>query len=322
MNLPPTRLRFLGHDDIVACGLAEADITLAVREILVAKRRGGALTRRKLGFPGRAPTSFSAKGGAWLDRGYAAVKWYGFTNDNIRHGLPDFHPLIALNRADTGMPVALLDGRWISSIRTASISIVAAELLARPASASIGFVACGAQAQAHLQAFASRYPLRQVTAYSPSGVSARRLVRAAKALGLEARVTEVAREAIEGHDIVVTSMPRLARSPGLDARWLAKGAFASLVDLGYSWHRQSLSALDLVVTDDLEPETRRPSETLNYDGSFAAELSDWVGERAPRQNAAGRCALIFGGTALADVAAAITVHDRAVERGIGQQLAL
>ena len=94
-----------------------------------------------------------------------------------------------------------------------------------------------------------------------------------------------------------------------------------MVDLGYAWDRDSLRALDVVVTDELDPATRRPMEALNYDGEYTAELSELVAGRAmPVTAADSRKALIFGGTGLADAAAAVAVYRRALERRIGRLL--
>src|SRR5215203_1857741 len=83
-----------------------------------------AATNRKLTLPAGPEANFAGKGGVLLDEGYAAVKWYGYIGNNARRGLPDFSPLLILSSTETGLPLAVLDGRWIPAVRTASITAV------------------------------------------------------------------------------------------------------------------------------------------------------------------------------------------------------
>ena len=122
-----------------------------------------------------------------LDEGYAAVKWYGYIGNNARRGLPDFDPLLILSSIETGLPLAVLDGRWITAVRTAAITAAAATVLAKPDSRSVGFVACGTQAEANLLALRGRFAFERVVAYSRNRDTAERFAEKARELGLMAR---------------------------------------------------------------------------------------------------------------------------------------
>ena len=113
-----------------------------------------------------------------------------------------------LNDAATGMPVAILDARWITGVRTAAITAVAARRLARPESARIGFIACGLQARAHLAALKPHFPLATLRAYSCRLSTAQKFVEEARAQGLAAEVYQ--------HGIAVTcvSPSQVVPTPG------------------------------------------------------------------------------------------------------------
>jgi ornithine cyclodeaminase/alanine dehydrogenase-like protein (mu-crystallin family) len=166
------------------------------------------------------------------------------------------------------------------------------------------------------------FPIRRITAFSRRRQSAERFAESARRSGIEAEVTEDPRRAVEGNDIVVSSIPMGGDGNGfVDARWIRPGGFASMVDLGFAWDRDSLCALDIVVSDELDPATRLPTEALNYDGAFTAELCELAdGQAVPGIAAASRKALVFGGTGLADTAAAVAIYRRALERGVGRVL--
>ena len=94
-----------------------------------------------------------------------------------------------------------------------------------------------------------------------------------------------------------------------------------MVDMGFGWDAATLGAFSAVFTDDLEDGTRRSAESLNYQGLFAADLSELLSEPARwANNGFARYAFIFAGSGISDVAAAAVVYRRAIERGVGRKL--
>jgi ornithine cyclodeaminase/alanine dehydrogenase-like protein (mu-crystallin family) len=241
---------------------------------------------------------------------------------NAARDLPDFNPVIILSSTDTGLPLAVIDGRRISALRTASITAAVATILANPASRTVGFVACGTQAVAHLEALRARFELEQITAYSRNFATAEQFTDRARNLGLKAEPVADPKLAVEGQDIVVTSVPPHSEPTRfLDAGWASKGSFVSMVDLGFAWNATTMGVFDAVVTDRFEAGTRRPGDVLNYVGDFAADLPELL--RAPsawRHDSASRRALVFAGSGIADAAASLAVYRRALEKGVGQRL--
>jgi ornithine cyclodeaminase/alanine dehydrogenase-like protein (mu-crystallin family) len=318
----PLEVLFLNDADIVACDISVTSVCDAVRAAFQAKANGRAATGHHLGIVADPQLDFKAKGGVLHDAGFAAMKWYGFAAQNAAENLPNFMPVIVLNELSTGAPVAIMDGHWISGVRTAAISAVAAQVLASSGATSIGFVGAGVQAAAHLAALRALFPIQRVTAYTPSGQGAQRLVESVRLLGLDARAVTDPRAAVQEHDIVVTSIPRTSSLRHyLDGAWVATGSFVSMVDLGAAWNRQTLGAFDLMITDYLDPTTHRPIETLNYDGDYAGDIGAML-NTPPARPGARRSGLIFAGSGLADVAVASLVYQRALAMGAGQRLQL
>ncbi|HEV3176513.1 MAG TPA: hypothetical protein VGZ72_11015 [Stellaceae bacterium] len=315
---------YLSRDDVSAVGVTASEMNDAVAAILRAKAQGAAWAPPKMAVFRPDGASFRAKGGALSRPGYGAVKWFGYFPGNERARLPDFVPLIFLNEGETGMPVAIMDGVVISAQRTAALSAVAARYMARREASSVGFIACGSQARSNLEALQAEFSLRRVVAYSRSTTTAEAFAAFAETRGLAAAVAADPNQAIADVDIVVSSVPHTAAGGGfLDARGLSPGSFVSMVDLGYSWIASSFGALDRVFTDDVAESGPGGSEKLNYAGTYAGDLADLVaGKIAGRLEPDERNALVFAGTGLADVAAAVAVYERAVSRGIGRILPL
>lgn len=250
------------------------------------------------------------------------MKWYGFAAGNAALSLPNFIPMILINRMPAGEPVAVMDGHWISGVRTAGLSATAATVLAAPESHSVGFIAAGLQARSHLDALRARFPIERVTAYSLSGKGAATFVAYAQSLGLQAQVADHPRDAVANHPIVITSTPRLSSHTSfLDINWLSPGSFVSMVDSGRAWEASGFDKLDMVVTDDLDPTDETPLEELHYKGPFAGDLSEVLGQPTfAASSGRARRALVFAGSGLADAAVAILVYQRALQLGLGRKL--
>jgi ornithine cyclodeaminase/alanine dehydrogenase len=311
---------YLSNADVVACGLGLADVELAVEAMFASKAEGRAVMKPKLALHAPDQALFLASPGVMDQPPYAGLKWVGVAGNEAR-GLPHIAGLILLSDAESGMPVAVMDARWITGVRTAAITAVAARRLARRDSATIGFVACGLQARAHLAALRPHFPLSLVRAYSRRLTTAKAFAEEVRAEGLDAEAVMDPRDAVAEMDIVVTSTPVVPRTePLLDAAWLEPGSFASLVDLGFSWVSDTLTELDRVVTDD---QAQAGTEGLAYKEPYDGEVADLVaGRLAARQSAEERTALIFAGLGLADVAVAGAVYKKAVSAGVGQTLPL
>ncbi|MDX1422696.1 MAG: hypothetical protein R3322_06130 [Kiloniellales bacterium] len=317
---PSQDILYLCDADVEACGLTLANVEQSVESMFRAKAEGRAVMKPKLALHPPEQALFLASPGVLQDPPFAGVKWVGVA-DNQARGLPHIAGLILLSDAESGMPVAVMDARWITGVRTAAITAVAARRLARRDSASIGFIACGLQARAHLTALRPHFPIGVVRAYSRRLETAEAFAAEARAQGLDAEAVEQPRAALLGMDIVVTSTPVVPRTePFLDAAWLAPGSFASMVDLGLSWISESLSRLDRVVTDD---QAQAGSEGLAYQEPYDGEVADLVaGRLAGRRSHEERTALVFAGLGLADVAVAAAVYRRALEAQIGRRLPL
>jgi len=312
---------YLSNSDIERCDLGPAEVERAIETMFAAKAAGAAHMKPKLSLNAPETALFLASPGVMDMPPYAGIKWVSVADNQIR-GLPHIAGTIILNDAASGMPVAVLDARWITGLRTAAITAVAARHRARPDSTAIGLVACGLQARAHLAALRRHFPLVRLRAFSRRLTTAMTFAEMARSEGVaDAAAVADPREAIANCDIVVSSTPVVPRpAPFLDAGWLARGSFAALVDLGASWIPETLAGLDRVVTDDL---AQAETERLSYPNPYDGEVADLVAARAVgRQTAEERTALVFAGIGLADVAVGALVYDRAAALGIGRVLPL
>jgi ornithine cyclodeaminase/alanine dehydrogenase-like protein (mu-crystallin family) len=252
---------------------------------------------------------------------FLAVKSAILNPRNRERGLPDINAVVTLLDSVTGLPLAIVDGDWVTAVRTAGLSAVAARRLARPDASTAAFIGCGMQARSHLHAFAALFPLRRIRAFG-GRENRDALCREAEAGGLSAAASESARDAVRDADLVITSVtfsPQLA--PFLDARWLQPGCFATMTDLGASWLPDGMSAFDRIVIDDREQEAQMPKPLVDL-ALVAGDLTGLVNGDVPgRRSAAEKTAFIFRGLALGDLAVAALAYQRARLSGKGLEIA-
>ena len=96
-----------------------------------------------------------------VDPPYTAIKALGVNAANAHQGMETTGSTITLFDRWTAYPVAVMDGAWITEIRTAALSAVAAKHFGQKDSETIAFIGIGAQARSHLDAFLKKFSTKQ-----------------------------------------------------------------------------------------------------------------------------------------------------------------
>ena len=157
--------------------------------------------------------------------------------------------------SSTGLPVAILDGKWITAVRTAGLSATAAKHMARKDASIAAFIGCGVQAKSHLQAFSDLFPLKEIRLFGRGQSNIDRLCEDASKRSIPHVVCDSGEEAVRGADLVISSVTYSVNMvPFLDANWLKPGSFSAIVDLAVPWKKESFAALDQITIDDKEQE--------------------------------------------------------------------
>ncbi|MDQ4019056.1 MAG: ornithine cyclodeaminase family protein, partial [Actinomycetota bacterium] len=114
------------------------------------------------------PDSFIHAMPAYLaDEDVAALKWVSGYPANKERGLPYIAGLIVLNDAETGLPLALMDGAEITAARTAAASGVCVRRWAPAGWRSAAILGCGEQARFHVRLLTELNPKARIQAYDP-----------------------------------------------------------------------------------------------------------------------------------------------------------
>lgn len=227
--------------------------------------------------------------------------------DNPSKGLPSITGSIMVLDAHTGETRAVMDAEWVTGIRTAGLSALAAKKLAKPDSQSMGFLGCGVQALSHLEIFSALFPLKSIRLYGRGTANIDRLCRAAAKMNISAEVVTDPAEVLSC-DISVSSLPiTFSGTPFADARAVNAGGLAIITDAAKPWIQEHLTCFETIVTDDLEQETNMPTPMVppQY---LTTDLAGLVSKTPPI--GAGSRAFMFRGIAAGDYAAAALIWEK------------
>ena len=245
-------------------------------------------------------------------------------HENAARGLPTHQAAIALCDPATGSLAAVLDGRYITEVRTAAVSAVSVRHLARPDCSVLAILGSGVQARSHWAALRLVRDFREVRAWSPTPEHLRAFVAEA---GEPVRAAASPAEAVRRADVVVVATSSI--TPAIDDAWVSPGAHVIGIGACRPTHREldpALVARARLVVDARASALAESGDVLEgiREGRFtaahvAAELGEVARGRRPGRTAADQVTVFKSlGLAIEDLCAAELAlrKARACGRGI------
>ncbi len=260
------------------------------------------------------------------------AKVVSVVHENTGRGLPSHLATIVLLDPETGALQAIVDGRFITEIRTAAVSAVATRHLAAPQVGLLAILGTGAQARSHLEALSRVRRIQEVQVWSPTPEHCRRFaVEMAPRLGIAIRPVDGPRTAVLGADLI--ALTTASPEPVLQNAWVRDGAH--IVAVGAYLPDQREMDSDLMARARVFVDSRAgalaeagdiiiPMSEGRFDAShIAGEIGEVIagdipGRTAPRQVTVFKSL----GMAVEDVAAAALAYRNARDAGIGTLVAL
>jgi ornithine cyclodeaminase/alanine dehydrogenase-like protein (mu-crystallin family) len=260
------------------------------------------------------PDSFIHAMPAYLQDGdVAALKWVAGYPQNKDRGLPYISGLIAVNDAETGVPVAVMDGAEITAARTAAATGVCVRRWAPDEWSEAAILGCGEQGVFHARLLNTLRPGVRIRAYDPHRERIERLA------GSVTPAQEPA-EAVAGADVVVTAGPIVEDPrPPISPDWLGERWLAVPIDFDFYFRPEAIEAAELFLVDDVEQ-----FEYYRSLGHFQGwpKPHGTVGEALEGDARPGQVACVNLGIGALDAAFAKRVLDSAREQGDGVELPL
>jgi thiomorpholine-carboxylate dehydrogenase len=230
------------------------------------------------------------------------AKLVSFYPQNAGTGTPTHMAIIVLFSPQTGEPLAVMDGRLITEMRTAAVSAASTKLLAAPDSRVLALLGSGVQASAHLQALAQVRSFTEVRVWSRTAEHAERFAGQHKIKAMSAE------SAVRGADVVVTATNAL--EPILKGAWLKPGAHVNAVGSPRpGWRELDDSAMaNALIVDSREAALQESGDVILSKAPIYAEIGEIL---AGRKKAPITATTVFKsvGLAIEDIAAAKLVYS-------------
>ena len=320
-------LLYLSQAEVESLGVTMAEIIEALEVAFAEKAAGKIEMPPKPGIhPGEGDNFIHAMPAYIPALKSAGVKWVSGFPGNKEKGLPYITGLLIYNDVETGIPLAVMDCVWITAMRTAAATAVAARRLARPESSVLGILGCGVQGHTNTEALNVLFPLEKVMAYDTNRAAVENFrENITTRFGLEVEIVDDPKLAVSGCDMIVTAGPILHTPHAtIKAGWMDEGGFASLVDFDSYWDGPAMQEVDKFCTDDVpQLEFYRSAGYFQSIPPIHADLGELVaGKKTGRESEIERTIACNLGLAMDDMAVAPILYKRAKEKGVGAWLPL
>ena len=257
---------------------------------------------------------------AWVAGRYYGIKVINVAPGNARYELPGLHGSYMLFDANTGVPLALMDGAALTARRTVAASALAASWLARPEASRMLVVGAGALASLLPQAYSAVLPLGKVTVWARNMFKSAMLVKDLREQGVDAHVaTDLARAVREAE---VISCATLSTEPLVQGGWLQPGSHLDLIGSFTPAMREADDACfaGAAVYVDAEEAWIKSGELIGPMSRGVLSVADVRGtltglsrgQVQGRQGPQERTVFKSVGVALEDLAAAILLYEGSV----------
>jgi ornithine cyclodeaminase/alanine dehydrogenase-like protein (mu-crystallin family) len=234
------------------------------------------------------------------------VKVVTFYPSNAERGIPTHMATIFLVDPETGAPLAIMDGRLITEMRTAAVSAVATKLLAPPDAKVLAILGSGVQAHSHVQALCLVRNFQEIHVWSHTPAHAERFAEeiGAKAMPAEAAVQEA--------DVVVTATS--SRTPVLRGEWLKSGCHVNAIGACRpDWHElDDVAMANVVFVDSREGATKESGDVILSGAAIYAEIGQALAGSVPSRRDETTVFKSLG-MAVEDISAALLVYQSATK---------
>jgi ornithine cyclodeaminase/alanine dehydrogenase-like protein (mu-crystallin family) len=233
--------------------------------------------------------------------GLKAVTFYP---SNAERGIPTHMATIFLVDPQTGTPLAIMDGRLITEMRTAAVSAAATKLLASPDAKILAILGSGVQARSHVEALRLVRPFEEIRVWSPTLENAQRFANEIAGIAMSAE------EAVRGADVIVTVTN--SKTPVLRGTWLKTGSHVNAIGACRpDWRELDDEAIShLLFVDSREGAMKESGDVILSGAKIYAELGEALAGKV--QTRANETTIFKSlGMAVEDIAAALLVYQAA-----------
>lgn len=323
--------RFLSEDDVIACAPSLREAREIIEDVFKAHadKRVVMPTKMILKPPAKYRGHWSAMP-AYIessDADIAGIKWLSSYLENLTElNLPNIVAAIILNDPTTGFPAALMDGTYITGLRTGAAVAAGARLLARENSDTVAIIGTSVQGRFQLAAITEAFQIRRALAYDIVEETLDRYIsEMSPKVGLEIEKAGYHFEAVREADIVINATR--TKEPFFRGEWCRPGMLLVAIGALPELLPDTLDRVDKIVVDEWEGckhlGSLKPFAEEGILKEVYAEIGEVVAGYKPGRETADEMILYVPmGMGTEDMATANRVYRNAISLGRGSTITL
>jgi len=328
---------YLSHNDVIKCQAASLEMILGIIKHVfichynkdfilphkVVLRWGGLETENTLGRINSMPAFIGG------DIRALGLKWIGSFPLNRQKGIPRATAIIILNDTGTGLPIAIMEGAYISAMRTTAVNLLAAEYLCSCDSQTIAIIGTGIQNRFQLNGFLSKFSsLKKINIFNRTHGRVKPFIKLFRKFKRNIQVFNSVAETVKDADIVLTAT---TTDEPLIKKENLKNGVTYFHFSGNECEYEVVNEFDKIYVDDWDVILHRGNltpakmyhEGLLNDDRIIGNLGQILNRKIPfRQSNSENIMFCAMGMAIEDIAVASAIYREAKEKNIGFQLSL
>lgn len=322
---------FLSEEDVVACAPSVKDTRSIIEDLFCAHVKGGVVmpTKGLIKPPARYKGHWSVMP-AYVetsDGHIGGIKWLSSYLGNMEErNIPNCIATIVLSDPETGFPIAIMDGTYITGLRTGAAVAAGALRLARPESSTVAIIGNSVQARFQLPAIVEAFPITRVLAFDiKEQVTEEYIADMSPKVGLLIEKASSWWDAVCDADIVINATR--TSEPFFEGKWCKPGMLLVSIGSMPELKPDVLGRTSKIVVDEWEGckhlGSLRPFFESGVLTDVYAEIGEIVaGQKPGRETADEMILYVPMGMGSEDMATAQRVYQNAVRSGFGAKLTL
>jgi len=325
------KFRYLSQEDILSLNIPYEDVIEVVKRVMSAHGKGLCQVPIKIHVNTRDASFLNAMPAyIYGDTEIAGMKWVAGYPENRRKNLPVTTGIIVLNNAETGLPMAIMDCRWITAIRTAAVAAITAQYCKVADTHSMTIIGAGEQGKWNARLMKIVVPtLKKIYINDIYEPAIKNYITKMQPLIPEVEIipvysSEQLQSAIDDSQILITATQR-GDKPIIYSEMLHKGMLGIPLE-STAWEGKTYTRFaDRFVCDDwdLVQEYYRNGKYTDGLPEEYQLLGDIInGDEIGRASEEEFVITSSHGIAISDVAVAQMIYHKAIEQNIGTVLPL
>jgi ornithine cyclodeaminase/alanine dehydrogenase len=322
-------LVYLSQDDVKRIPVKPAEILALTEKALIAYSAQTVDMPAKIGIHPLPETFFHAMPAYVPDQFAAGLKWGScFPANRATYGFPQAQGLIIFNDHLSGLPLAVMDCKYVTEIRTAAVTYTSIKHLAPKNTETFGMIGCGVEGRQHVRNIETVLPnLKTIYIYDIYEPAADALIADLQG-GISAKIVKAAsyEELVKKATVFATAtVAKEGYAPVIEDGWVSKGQTILMCDGHTLFDDKIFKRADKYIVDSREQTEQFVGYgyyPFGHPPIYAETGEVAAGKAAGRENAGELIVANNFGMAVEDMFVVRALFDRALENGIGVKLPL